>query len=203
MDKFHRGFSSLTNSLLEMFFFWRLLATHESSLRQTYGPSMWTNPYAQRVATPVASQEFRIALQEIRIAFISQYQNWVRNDWSVFLIAFDSFLLNVALYVLTQKRSLSADKSVAHWSSWCRGGTTSPQLALLCASPADITPYTFLQWSPMVSNRPCEPCSWSMVKMGLFPKYRPCSSHCSQVGLTAVGLPWSPMSIRLDADNWG
>ena len=45
---------------------------------------MWTNPYAQRVATCIALQEIRIALQEIHIAlqkiridFISQYQNSV------------------------------------------------------------------------------------------------------------------------------
>ena len=59
----------MTNSLLELFFFEGSSQTHE--------PSMWTNPYAQRVATCIALQEIRIALQEIRIDFISQYQNSV------------------------------------------------------------------------------------------------------------------------------
>ena len=74
----------MTNSLLEMFFFEGSSQTHEPSFRQTYRPSMWTNPYAQRVATLVVLQEIRIALQEIHIAlqeiridFISQYQNSV------------------------------------------------------------------------------------------------------------------------------
>ena len=67
----------MTNSLLEKFFLEGSSQTHEPSFRQTYRPSMWTNPYAQRVATLVVLQEIRIALQEIRIDFISQYQNSV------------------------------------------------------------------------------------------------------------------------------
>ena len=67
----------MTNSLLEKFFLEGSSQTHEPSFQQTYRPSMWTNPYAQRVATLVVLQEIRIALQEIRIDFISQYQNSV------------------------------------------------------------------------------------------------------------------------------